>query len=536
MGTYDASVTTSEVYQAPARVPVEPSSTTTHRIRELLRPPPLDRGWRGWVGPLVVTVFAGFLRFYHLGQPRSFVFDETYYAKDAFSLLKFRYEQEFVGSADQKILNGNLDVFGNDPTYVVHPPLGKWLIASGEQMFGVNPFGWRFAVALLGTLSVLIVARVVRRMTRSTLIGTIAGFLLAIDGLHLVMSRTAVLDLPLSFFALAAFAVLVVDRDRTRARVADRLSSFYDHSLGARVGFRPLLVLAGALLGAACAVKWNGLWFLVAFGLLTVAWDVSMRRAAGVRHPWLGMLSKDALPSFLSIVPIAVVVYIGSWWGWLSTSGGYNRQWGAEHPSAHFGFVPDALRSLWNYHVSAYDFHVGLNSPHDYESHPAGWLFLTRPVSFFYESPKKGEFGCQVETCAREILALGNPVIWWGAAAALLVMVWLAISRFDWRAAAVLVGVAAGWLPWFHYSGRTIFSFYAVAFVPFLVMAVTLTLGWVLGPPGSSPTRRTWGAAAVGAYLVVALAAFVALWPVFTATVIPYEQWWQRLLHIQFWV
>ena len=483
-----------------------------------------------------MTVLAGILRFYRLGRPQAFVFDETYYAKDAFSLLKYHYEQSFIGSADKKILSGNLDVFGDTPAYVVHPPLGKWLIAVGEQLFGMTPFGWRYVMALLGTLSVLIVARVVYRITRSALLGTIAGFLLAIDGLHLVMSRSALLDLPLSFFVLAAFAVLVIDRDHSRSRVADHLTEYYDQTLGRRVGFRPLLVLAGVLLGAACAVKWNGLWFLAAFGLLTVAWDISMRRAAGVRRPWLGALSKDALPAFASMVPTALLVYLASWWGWLSTSGGYSRQWGAENPSAHFGFIPDALRSLWHYHATAYDFHVGLDSPHDYESHPAGWLFLSRPVSFFYESPKKGEAGCQVETCAREIIGLGNPVIWWGAAAALLVMVWLVVSRLDWRAAAVLVGVAAGWLPWFHYSGRTIFSFYAVAFVPFLVMAVTLTLGWVLGPPGSSPTRRTWGAAAVGAYLVLALAAFVALWPVFTATVIPYEQWWQRLLHIQFWV
>ncbi|MFZ0323723.1 MAG: phospholipid carrier-dependent glycosyltransferase [Actinomycetes bacterium] len=528
--------TTGVLDPAPAPAPVAPPPTALARIREHLKPGPIGRRWVGWAGPLAVTVIAGFLRFYRLGQPRAFVFDETYYAKDAYSLLKYHYEQHFVAGADQKILDGNLDVFGPDPSYVVHPPLGKWLIALGEQIFGMTPFGWRFVVALLGTASVLIVARVVRRMTRSTLIGTIAGFLLAIDGLHLVMSRTALLDLPLSFFVLAAFAVLVIDRDHTRARLADRLDEFYDRRFGARVGLRPLLVLAGALLGAACAVKWNGLWFLAAFGLMTVAWDVSMRRAAGVRRPWLGALGKDALPAFFSVVPVALVVYLSSWWGWLSSSGGYLRNWGAENPSTHFGFVPDALRALWHYHDTAYDFHVGLDSPHDYESHPAGWLFLSRPVSFFYESPKRGEAGCLVKTCAREVVALGNPVIWWGGALALLVMVWLVVSRLDWRAAAVLVGVGAGWLPWFHYSNRTIFSFYAVAFVPFLVMAVALMLAWILGPPGSSSARRTWGAAGVASYLVLALAAFVALWPVFTAIVIPYEQWWQRLLHLNFWV
>ena len=78
------------------------------------------------------------------------------------------------------------------------------------------PFGWRIAVAILGILSVLAVARIVRRLTRSNLIGTLAGLFLAIDGLAIVMSRTALLDNSLMFFVVLAFGALLLDRDRTR--------------------------------------------------------------------------------------------------------------------------------------------------------------------------------------------------------------------------------------------------------------------------------------------------------------------------------
>ena len=57
-------------------------------------------------------------------------------------------------------------------------------------------------------------------MTRSTLLGCVAGLLLALDGLELVMSRTALLDIFVMFWVLAAFGSLVVDRDRSRARIA----------------------------------------------------------------------------------------------------------------------------------------------------------------------------------------------------------------------------------------------------------------------------------------------------------------------------
>jgi dolichyl-phosphate-mannose-protein mannosyltransferase len=541
--TYDVPVTTAPpapfavAAPDPARAPAHLADAQRERIRERLFPPFRDRGWRGWLGPVAVSVLAGFLRFWHLGTPHAFVFDETYYAKDAFSLLRFHYERQFVDDANAKILAGNLDVFRPSGEYVVHPPLGKWIIAGGEQLFGVTPFGWRFSVAVLGTLSVLVLARVVRRMTRSTLIGTVAGFLLAIDGLHLVMSRTALLDLPLSFFVLLAFAAVVLDRDRTRKKVAARLDDFYDTSRGRGLGFRPWLLVAGVLLGMACAVKWSALWYVVAFVALAWYWDVGLRRVVGVRHPWFGALTRDAVPTFLLTVPVAVLVYVSSWWGWLTTSGGYNRTWADTHPATGLArLVPDPLRSLWDYHVQAYHFHVTLDSPHEYMSHPAGWLLLSRPVSFFYESPKQGQDGCTVATCAREILALGNPIIWWSSIIAILVMVWLLVSRLDWRAGAALVGIAAGLLPWFHYSNRTIFSFYSVAFVPFLVMAVALMLSWVLGPPDASPTRRTVGATLVGMYVLVALVAFASLWPIFTAGVIPYQQWWERLLRLQFWV
>ena len=101
-------------------------------------------------------------------------------------------------------------------SYVVHPPMGKWLIAVGEWAFGMNPFGWRFMVALLGTLSVLLVCRIGRRLMRSTALGCLAGALLAVDGLHFVMSRTALLDLIVMFWVVAAFGCLLVDRDRSQ--------------------------------------------------------------------------------------------------------------------------------------------------------------------------------------------------------------------------------------------------------------------------------------------------------------------------------
>ena len=170
------------------------------------------RGWErervvGWVGPLSVAVLALALRLWHLGRPNLLVFDETYYAKDAYSLLQHGYVQDFVEDANDKIVAGDLaDLMTGQPAYIAHPDGGKWLIALGEQLFGMDSFGWRVSAAVVGALTVLVLARLVRRLTGSTWVGCLAGLLLCLDGMHLVMSRTALLDVFLAFWVVAAVA------------------------------------------------------------------------------------------------------------------------------------------------------------------------------------------------------------------------------------------------------------------------------------------------------------------------------------------
>src|SRR5215469_12479184 len=194
-------------------------------LRDRMVPPmPLPTVW-SWLGPLLVTLLGGLLRFYRLGVPHSVVFDETYYVPDAYGILKHGVEISAVDSAknrnlvDHLLAHGGTHILANTGEYVVHPPLGKVMIAVGEWLFGLTPFGWRFAVALVGTLAIFMIARIVRRMTRSTLLGCVAGLLLSLDGLELVLSRTAILDIFVMFWVLAAFGMLVLDRDASRAKL-----------------------------------------------------------------------------------------------------------------------------------------------------------------------------------------------------------------------------------------------------------------------------------------------------------------------------
>ena len=175
----------------------------------------------GWTASIGITLLAFFLRLWKLGSPKVFEFDETYYAKDAWSLLHFGYARGYVDDANDKILDGSTSgQWTGSPSMIVHPEVGKWLIALGEKAFGMDPFGWRIAAAVVGSLMVLVMCRLARRMTGSTALGLVAGLLLSLDGLEFVLSRLALLDIFLAFFILCAVSCVVADRDWYRDKLA----------------------------------------------------------------------------------------------------------------------------------------------------------------------------------------------------------------------------------------------------------------------------------------------------------------------------
>jgi dolichyl-phosphate-mannose-protein mannosyltransferase len=362
----------------------------------------------------------------------------------------------------------------------------------------------------------------------------------------------------LMFFVVAAFGCLLADRDWARRRLAAALPEDPDGVLRPddmiastlRLGWRPWRIAAGVMLGLAAGTKWNALYVMAAFGLLTVVWDVAARRVAGSRRPYRTVLRRDLVPAFVATVPVAVVTYLATWAGWFASDKGYARTWAEgrrglspEHvklpffgevdlPQFDMTWVPEVLRSLWHYEAGVYSFHVNLTSFHTYESNPWSWLVLGRPVSYYYESPRGGTGGCELdpaEKCASEVLALGTPLLWWAACVALAYVLWRWLFRRDWRAGAILCAVAAGWVPWFFYQERTIFLFYAVVFVPFLCLAVAMMVGAMLGPPGSDERRRAIGAVGAGVLVLLIIWNFIYFHPLYTGEPIPMDDWRDRM-------
>jgi dolichyl-phosphate-mannose-protein mannosyltransferase len=517
--------------------PLLPAAPPRHRIdawRERIGSDPILRRRLAWLAPLLVTLLAGILRFWNLGHPHEIVFDETYYVKDAWSQWNLGYAATWPDDADTRFAAGETDIYTDDPSFVVHPPLGKLLIGAGMALFGpTSSFGWRFAVALAGTLAVLVLSLIAWQLTRSIVFSSVAAGLFAADGLAIVMSRVAILDILLTFFVLLAFWFVLLDRrrhlDRLARAVVRRDATGRPLWWGPVMWARPWLLAAGIAGGAACGVKWSGAWVLAALGVYVVVSDALARRRLGVFF-WPMDAVRQGAVAFVLLVPVAAVVYLSSWTGWLTTDGGYGRHTVDATPATGFwSWVPMPFQNLWKYHETIYTATAEITSSHPYASPAWQWPLLLRPTSMYVGNTADGVDGCaSARGCIETMYSMPNPLIWW---LGVLAVVWLAVHGLrtrDWRAALVLVGVASTYVPWLFYPQRTIFQFYTVLILPFVILALTLALRALAGGPSSGPDRRAAGRRTVVVILVVIALVSVFWYPLWSAIRVPWEFYWMH--------
>ena len=396
----------------------------------------------------IITIFSLIIRIWHLNLPKGYIFDEIYYAKNANSLIEHGVELNEQGGAD----------------FIVHPPLGKWLIGIGIKIFGNNEFGWRIIPALVGTACVILIYLIAQRLFNSIFLSSTAALLMALDGLALVMSRVALLDIFLMFFILLCCYFILTNN----------------------------LWLSGVAIGLAGAGKWSGFFLIPLIIALTINWK--------------NLQLSSLLRRLVQFILIPIGVYFITWSGWILNSNGWGRQSGG-----------NLFTSLWKYHIEILNFHRDLSEKHAYNANPWSWLVLGRPTSFYYESPSD----CGAASCAQEILAIGTPVLWWAGVFAIAVTAGLFIVSKDRIAAFILAGIAGTYLPWFLIQGRTMFYFYAISILPFLILALIYTFNWAL----KYKDYRKY----IGVFIIVVAINFIYFLPIFLGIQMPYSDWLDRM-------
>ncbi|MEP6759320.1 MAG: phospholipid carrier-dependent glycosyltransferase [Actinomycetota bacterium] len=418
------------------------------------------------VAIVAVTILAAGLRFAHLSHPDGYVFDEVYYPKAACILLGWSDETCTIDPGDEHYWREKKWDVGS----WVHPPLGKWEIAMGIKAFGMNEFGWRVSSAVAGTAVVLLVAVMAQLLFGSAIWTAIAGLLMAVENLNVVMSRTGLLDIHLEFWVVLGFLLVLLDRRwlERRQAVADEAAPVPPDEPDAEPVvaqpvvspvWRPWRFAAGAALGAATAVKWSGAFALFAVLLIAYVWETSRRHRGAVGWPGaIGRaVARESFGIVLALVLMPIAVYMITWLPWFHHFGWSWHLW------------VQNMGETWRFHHSGIewtklDSKTGLQTPtHPYYARPWKWILLLRPISFYVK-----DYGTDTE----QILAIGNPFIFWASVIAIPFVAFAWRRLRDWRAGFLTIALLGQYLPWF-IPGRPTFFFYVLPLTPFMVLMVT---------------------------------------------------------------
>ncbi len=449
----------------------------------------------------ILLIVAAITRFYHLGHPAEIVFDEVHFVAQGRHYL---HGESFL-----------------DP----HPPLAKLVIALGILLFGDHPFGWRVGNATLGTAIVGITYLLGRRMSGSRLVGALAGAILLCDGMYLVDSHYAVIDIVYLTCAAVSYVLFFKFAQTPDTRARRRILPWIGLALG--------LCLASKLYIPAIT-------FLLVMGFILYVLAKERPKPAPVVPPVeskapidskakkikvsapapvsigidlfdqtsaifialiaivLGLLvfMSGATPGYILLIVLIVAALRVAEIYWrrrsLSTTRGsktlslgelleplnvgavllvgsvasiaYLAVWFPHYYLGWWGGIED----LFKYYSDVVWYEKSVSSAtHPYASPWWSWPLMLRPIAYWQNFPKTGD----VQT----VWGGGNPVLWWGALTAITITAVQAIERPTLTRSFLVIGYLSYWLIW-AWIGRTLFLYHYMASVYFGYLALAILL------------------------------------------------------------
>ena len=425
----------------------------------------------------------------------SMYFDEIYHARTA-------YEQR----------NGLLGLEPSHIYEVSHPPLGKVFMTFSVMLFGMTPFGWRFAGAFAGVLMLPGMYLLGKQLTKRRGLGMLSTLLMAFDFMHFTQTRIATIDSFVTLFIIYAYFFML------RYTMQDPLRT----PLKKRV---LMLFFSGFFMGLSIASKWPGMYAGAGLAVLFFA-SLIIQSYQGyllskATNEELDALGEDAAPArafaeswlrqalltclwcipFFILVPAAIYV--------LSYIPVYSQSPGGL-----------TLQKIIDNNVYMFGYHSepGRGSDHPWASPWFSWPIIKKPMYFYSGGIKDGT--------ASVIWSFGNPLVWWGGLVGLVLtalyelrqrmfvtrtlsqleLAEKGIPRYDRRPVFLLMSFLAQYLPWVLVPRGTYIYHYFPS-VPFIILCLALMLD-VLAQRKEKMAKILWIALPAVAFIL-----FVTFFP-----------------------
>jgi dolichyl-phosphate-mannose-protein mannosyltransferase len=333
------------------------------------------------------------------------------------------------------------------------PPMGKLLLAVGINQAGDSPFGWRVSSAVCGALTLIAVYLWTHLLFGDYRVSFVAATLTLFNNFLFVMSRTGMMDVFLIFFVFWSLvpytAALTLDLSTVRRRI--------------------LLYISGFMLGLAGACKWNAIDTLavllgISFALPWISKHLPVSPASSIAR-WAENLRRVKAPSLLfGLLILPAVSYALSFW----------ILFRCIHLPFNIHEFVSMNHSMWRYHIAATTAKTMVLPWYR-------WPVASSPMrNFSY--------------------LLGNPVVMWGGAAAIVFCLWRSWRLQGASESFVALLYASNLLQWVVTPTRVQLYYYYFPSAMFLGVALALY----------SRPRSFLGIRA--SLIVVVAAALVFLW------------------------
>ncbi|NVD44128.1 phospholipid carrier-dependent glycosyltransferase [Qipengyuania atrilutea] len=406
---------------------------------------------------VIAGLFWALLQF-RLGIPSAPYFDEVHYLPAARELIA---GGEFVNRE--------------------HPLLGKELLALAISVLGDDAAAWRAFPAIAGAVALFAAMRTMWLASWDRFATVAFGILLVTGQLLFVQSRIAMLDIfMLGFLALAYWQLVGAMRQAEHGRL--------------RLG------IAGVMLGAAMASKWNAVPLVVLPGIafFVLRLMAGRRRLFFSRRGWpVPGVSLVEAALWLGIVPLAI--YALTFWPAFSAS----------HNGIENGLIA--------HHRFMFELQSQLKTAHNYQSNWYDWVINYRPIWYLYE---------RVDGAQRGVLLIGNPLTMILGLPALAWCCWRGIANRNRAALGIAILYLVSLFFWIVAAKPVQFYYHYLLPSMFLLAALALALA------AMRDAGRKWTALAV---LAASAIFFADFYPILSAAPLESEQSFQNWTWFDSW-
>ena len=408
-----------------------------------------------------------------------------------------------------------------------HPPLGKVIMSWFIMLFGMTPFVWRFAGALMGILMLPAMYLLGKQLFRETSYATVAMLLMTFDCMHLTQTRIATIDSFPVLFIMVAYLFML------------RYMKMDIWGKGLFKSCVPLF-FSGVFMGLAIASKWIGIYAGVGLALLffyasfqhlrqhraAQKYDIvePNRRRAVARAKYYG-LSQVAWTWLLCIVffiAVPALIYYLSYIPHFAPSGSVTIK-----QIVDLSIGTDYGNGVRTGGMLGYHGTPGLGMDHPYYSPWYEWPLILKPM--YYASDNYVPQGF-----AYSIFCMGNPAVWWMGIIGMAFVSLLWVKRHIYEGAGgfalhvrprdrdiacgfILIAFLSQYLPWVLVPRGT-YIYHYFASVPFIILATVALLKWLCD------RFKKKGAVIMWLFVAVCAVCFIILYPYASGITVP-EGW-----------